>query len=88
MAGSQAQAAGSNRGVDIAPKIREISGSGGEPVSDVCQGLALLKQGKKIDYQGASGNVDFDEFGDVVGSYDVWQVTPEGKIKVIDRVRP
>lgn len=83
-----AQAAGSNRGVDIAPKIREVAAPGGQPVSDVCEGLALLKQGKDINYQGASGNVDFDEFGDVVGSYDVWQVTPEGKIKVIDRVMP
>jgi neutral amino acid transport system substrate-binding protein len=83
-----AQAAGSNQGVDIAPKIREISGPEGEPISDVCEGLALLKEGKKINYQGASGNVDFDEFGDVVGSYDVWQVTPDGKIQVIDRVMP
>ncbi|APB34823.1 periplasmic binding protein [Gloeomargarita lithophora Alchichica-D10] len=83
-----AQAAGSNQGVDIAPKIREISGSAGQPVSEVCAGLALIKEGKKINYQGASGNVDFDQYGDVVGSYDVWQVTPEGKIQVIDRVMP
>jgi len=48
-----AQAAGSNWGVDIPPKIREISGLGGELVSNVCEGLALLKQGKKIDDQGA-----------------------------------
>ncbi|MCS7030029.1 MAG: ABC transporter substrate-binding protein [Gloeomargarita sp. SKYG116] len=83
-----AQAAQSNRGVDIAPKIREIGNPPGQPVTDVCQGLALLKQGQDINYQGASGNVDFDAFGDVVGSYDVWQVTPDGKIRVIDRVKP
>ncbi len=83
-----AQAAGSSRGVDIAPKIREVAAPDGEPVSDICEGLALLKAGKKINYQGASGTVDFDEWGDVVGSYDVWQVTPDGKIQVIDRVMP
>ncbi|MDJ0737260.1 MAG: ABC transporter substrate-binding protein [Nostocaceae cyanobacterium] len=83
-----AQAAKENTGVGIAGKIREIANAPGEEVTDVCQGLKLLKEGKDINYQGASGNVDVDENGDVVGVYDVWTIGGDGKIKVIDKVSP
>ncbi|UCF94323.1 MAG: ABC transporter substrate-binding protein, partial [Desulfobacterales bacterium] len=42
--------------------------------------FGLLKQGKKINYEGASGSVDFDENGDVVTPIEVWQYT-EGQIR-------
>ncbi|MBF2000961.1 MAG: ABC transporter substrate-binding protein [Synechococcales cyanobacterium M58_A2018_015] len=80
-----AQAAGSNDSVAIRDKLREVA-SGGETVTDVCQGLALLREGKDINYDGASGKVDIDENGDVVGNYDVWTVNDQGKIDVIDQV--
>ncbi|MBH8573275.1 ABC transporter substrate-binding protein [Nostocaceae cyanobacterium CENA369] len=83
-----AQAAKQNTGVGIASKIREVSAGSGTEVTDVCQGLKLLQEGKKINYQGASGNVDVDANGDVVGVYDVWTVEPDGKIKTIDKVTP
>lgn len=81
-----AQAAKENTGVGIASKIREVAGGEGTEVSDVCEGLKLLQEGKKINYQGASGNVNIDANGDVIGSYDVWTVADDGKIKVIDNV--
>ena len=83
-----AQAAKENTGVAIASKLREVSAGSGTPVSDVCQGLKLLKEGKQINYQGASGDVDVDTNGDVIGTYDVWTVGDDGKIKVIDKVSP
>ncbi|MDJ0800961.1 MAG: ABC transporter substrate-binding protein [Calothrix sp. MO_167.B12] len=83
-----AQAAKDNTGVGISQKIREVANAPGEEVSDVCQGLKLLKEGKEINYQGASGNVDIDANGDVLGVYDVWTVGDDGKIKVIDKVSP
>ncbi|MFM6038550.1 MAG: ABC transporter substrate-binding protein [Sphaerospermopsis kisseleviana] len=83
-----AQAAKENTGVGIAGKLREVAAGEGTEVSDVCEGLKLLKEGQKINYQGASGNVDVDANGDVVGVYDVWTVGDEGKIKVIDKVSP
>lgn len=83
-----AQAAKENTGVGIANKIREVAEGPGTEVTDVCQGLTLLKEGKKINYQGASGNVDVDANGDVIGVYDVWTVEDDGKIKVIDKVNP
>jgi neutral amino acid transport system substrate-binding protein len=80
-----AQAAKENTGVAIAGKLREVAAGSGTPVSDVCEGLKLLKEGKQINYQGASGDVDVDANGDVIGTYDVWTVGDDGKIKVIDR---
>ncbi|WP_017652874.1 ABC transporter substrate-binding protein [Fortiea contorta] len=86
-----AQAAKENTGVGIASKIREVANGVGvdsTQVTDVCEGLKLLKEGKTINYQGASGNVDIDANGDVVGVYDVWTVGEDGKLKVIDKVNP
>ena len=81
-----AQSAKTNTGEGIANKLREVAGGPGEEVSDLCQAITLLKAGKKINYQGASGNVDIDAQGDVVGTYDIWQVQPDGTLKTIDKV--
>ena len=81
-----AQAAKTNTGEGIASKIHEVAGGSGEEVSDLCQAITLLKAGKKINYQGASGNVDIDAQGDVLGTYDIWQVQPDGSLKTIDQV--
>ncbi|TVP64053.1 MAG: amino acid ABC transporter substrate-binding protein [Nodularia sp. (in: Bacteria)] len=83
-----AQAAQENTGVGIASKIREVANEPGTEVTDVCEGLKLLREGQAINYQGASGNVDIDANGDVVGVYDVWSVEADGKIQVIDKVNP
>ncbi|MDM9385210.1 ABC transporter substrate-binding protein [Chlorogloeopsis sp. ULAP01] len=83
-----AQAAKENTGVGIASKLRDVANAPGVEVSDVCEGLKLLREGKDINYQGASGNVDIDENGDVVGVYDVWTIGDDGKIKTIDQVTP
>lgn len=83
-----AQAAGNNTGEGIKSKILEVANAPGMEVSDPCEALKLLKEGKDINYQGASGNVDIDEYGDVIGSYDIWEVQKDGKIKVIDQVKP
>jgi neutral amino acid transport system substrate-binding protein len=50
--------------------------------------MELVRQGEDINYQGASGKVDIDENGDVVGSYDVWKVNDDGSLEVIDTVSP
>jgi neutral amino acid transport system substrate-binding protein len=83
-----AEAAKDGTGEAIKSKMREVANAPGQEVSDVCEAIKLVKAGTDIDYQGASGNVDLDEYGDVKGSYDVWEVQPDGKITVIDRVSP
>ncbi|MEO7113890.1 MAG: ABC transporter substrate-binding protein [Polyangiaceae bacterium] len=37
--------------------------------------LNYIHQGTDINYEGASGSCDFDENGDVLGDYIIWQVT-------------
>jgi neutral amino acid transport system substrate-binding protein len=83
-----AEAAKVNTGEGIKSKLRDVAGPPGTPVTNVCQGLAQLRKGEDIDYQGASGNVDVDQNGDVVGSYDVWTVKEDGKMGVIGKVNP
>jgi neutral amino acid transport system substrate-binding protein len=81
-----AEAAKSGSGEAIKSKIREVANAPGTEVTDVCEALKLIQAGTEINYQGASGNVDLDELGDVKGSYDVWTIEPTGKIKVIDKI--
>ncbi|MGL5035204.1 MAG: ABC transporter substrate-binding protein, partial [Microcystaceae cyanobacterium] len=83
-----AEAAKVNTGEGIQSKIRTIASGKGKEVTDACEALGLVKAGKPVNYQGASGNVDIDANGDVVGSYDVWTVEPDGKLKVVDKVMP
>jgi hypothetical protein len=44
--------------------------------------LKLIKEGKNINYEGVSGSCDFDKYGDVPGSYEVWKFS-HGKIKTV-----
>ncbi|WP_009546487.1 ABC transporter substrate-binding protein [Crocosphaera subtropica] len=83
-----AEAAKANTGEAIQSKIREVANAPGTEVSDPCEAIALVRDGEDINYQGASGNVDIDENGDVVGSYDVWTVKADGTTEVIDKVSP
>ncbi|OZA01123.1 MAG: amino acid ABC transporter substrate-binding protein [Rhizobiales bacterium 17-65-6] len=74
------EAAGPNADVAaIAGKLREVSGPGGKTVSTFAEGKAALKDGK-IDYQGASSILDFDQYGDVTPDFSVSFVT-KGKIE-------
>ena len=83
-----AQAAKTNTGDGIKSKLKEVANAPGEEVSDVCQALKLVSEGKDINYQGASGNVELDDNGDVSGVYDVWRVEGDGKLKTISQVSP
>lgn len=81
-----AEAAQSSDGAAIRDALSDVSNAPGEPVSDVCAALELVRAGEDIDYQGASGTVDFNAEGDVVGSYDVWTITDDGSLEVLSVV--
>ncbi len=47
---------------------------------DIAAALAAIAAGDDIDYQGASGSVDFDDAGDIAfGAIEVWQVNAAGE---------
>jgi len=47
---------------------------------DFKKAFTLLDSGADINYEGASGTVDFDENGDVLTPIEVWQYDADGKI--------
>ena len=51
--------------------------------ADFAKAVADIHAGKDINYDGASGNVDFDSSGDVKAPYDIWKVQG-GAITVIE----
>lgn len=77
-----AEAAKASSGTAIKDQIQEVANPPGQEVSDVCEALELVRQGQDINYQGASGTVDFNEQGDVVGAYDVWTISEDGALEV------
>lgn len=65
---------------DIAKNLRLISNSAPQAETinpnEFAKGAAALQKGKRINYSGASGPVEFDEKGDVTGgTYTLWRVS-------------
>jgi neutral amino acid transport system substrate-binding protein len=83
-----AEAAGRNSSRGIVASLPQVANPPGTEVSDVCRALELLRQGEAINYQGASGPVDLDPLGNVIGSYDVWSVNDQGQFNVLYQIQP
>lgn len=81
-----AEAAQEPTGTGIREQLQAVANAPGEEVTDVCEALALLRDGKTINYQGASGTVDLNPQGDVTGSYDIWNIDDQGKLQVNDTI--
>ena len=64
----------------IADNIRSVANPPGVEVSDLGEALTLVREGKDINYQGASGEITFDDNGDVSGTYSVCTVAQNGSI--------
>jgi ABC-type branched-subunit amino acid transport system substrate-binding protein len=72
--------AGSTDGAAIRDALREIGGPTGTTVERAAalqHALATLHAGgtAHVNYEGASGPIDFDANGDTVGPYEIWQIT-------------
>ena len=86
-----AQAAGSVDGAAIRDHLREIAGPPGRTVpgtpTGVADGLSLLAQGHEIDFDGASGTLDWDDNGDLRRGYiGTWRFTSDERIEELDAV--
>lgn len=76
-----AQAAGTTDSVAIRDQLRAVANPPGEQVGpgEFEKAVKLLEAGKEIDYQGASGSVNFDANGDVPGTFGEWTFK-DGKV--------
>ncbi|WP_219533605.1 ABC transporter substrate-binding protein [Nonomuraea guangzhouensis] len=74
-----AEAAKSDAGVDIGAKLAEVS-KGGEKCNNFKSCVDLLKAGKDIDYDGVSGQVEFNDAGDpAVATIGIYQYGDDNK---------
>ena len=64
--------------------LRKVANPPGIKVTaqNLKEALKLIKEGKNINYEGVSGSCDFDKYGDVPGSYEVWKFS-HGKIQTV-----
>lgn len=73
-------------GTTDGPAVRDALHNVSSPPADrgfvragrLAEALAEVRGGRNIDYQGASGNVDFDAFGNVVSPYEIWRYDQPG----------
>jgi len=77
-----AQAAGSTDGPAVRDELRNVANPPGEKVvpGQWAKAVELIDQGEEINYQGASGPINFDDNGDVGGSFAHWEIT-DGEIE-------
>ncbi len=59
-----AEAAGCGDGTAIAGKLADVAGNGGEKCTTYADCLALLQAGTDIDFEGVTGPLDFNQYGD------------------------
>ncbi|ODN72305.1 ABC transporter substrate-binding protein [Methylobrevis pamukkalensis] len=82
------QAAGATTGEAIDSKLIDVSRPEGEKVFSYADGVKLLAEGKDIDYDGASGPLDFSDTGNVaVPATRLLQIDDKGEwvsLKTID----
>jgi len=86
-----AQAAGRVDGTAIRDRLRAVGGSPGTVVNagprGVADALHILADGGEIDYEGASGSMDWDGNGDLRrGHIGIWRFTEDERIEEVRAV--
>jgi branched-chain amino acid transport system substrate-binding protein len=82
-----AQAAGCGDGTSIAEFLPQVAGNGGEQCSTWADCVALLDAGSDIDFQGVTGPVDFNEYGDLAqGTISINEYTSNTEFEEIGKV--
>ncbi|HEX5982593.1 MAG TPA: ABC transporter substrate-binding protein [Solirubrobacterales bacterium] len=83
-----AVAAGSTEGPEIAEAIVDVTGPGGAKYTfeELPQAIEALEKGEDIDYEGASGPIDWEENGDLSRYiYDISEFK-DGELQKVDTV--
>jgi ABC-type branched-subunit amino acid transport system substrate-binding protein len=58
--------------------VTKVAEGSGQVVTNYKDGVAALKAGKEINYNGASGNDDYNQYHNVAGSWDIVQWDAQG----------
>ena len=68
----------------IRDALRDVANEPGEVIgpgrAEIARALELIADGKDINYNGAGGDIEFDENGDVIGTIEIWTISG-GEIK-------
>lgn len=76
--------AGDASGVAIRDNVRRIASGTGEVVDNVTDGLRLINAGRAVNFDGASGPVDFDERGDIRGTKFRFERAANGRFELME----
>ena len=83
-----AKAGSTTDSATIRDSLRFVANAPGEMVGpgrdEIAKALALIADGKDINYNGAGGDIEFDENGDVFGTIEIWQIK-DGEISSTGR---
>jgi ABC-type branched-subunit amino acid transport system substrate-binding protein len=81
--------AGSTEGAAIRDALHEVANPPGETIlpGEFAKAKELLGAGQDVNYEGAGGSQDFDEAGDVPGTYSHWAIEG-GQIVEVALIRP
>lgn len=69
-------------GETIRANLRDVANPPGDVIipNEWESALAKLEAGTDINYEGASGDINFDVFGEVRSNYEVWEVDEDGTL--------
>ena len=81
-----ADAAGSLNGDAVGAKMKTVADPPGTTVYDYKTAYSDLKAGTKINYDGASGPMDFNDHNNVTGGFDAVASDASGNIKTVKTV--
>jgi ABC-type branched-subunit amino acid transport system substrate-binding protein len=84
-----AEKAGTSDSVEVRNALRDVANPPGEKIlpGEWEKAKRLIDQGQEINYTGASGEIDFDEAGDVSGSFAYWKIK-DGEIVTVKVFKP
>ena len=71
-------------GIALRDTVRRVTNGNGEKVFTAVEGLAALRQGKEIKYEGASGPCVFTDIGDITDCKFRFNQTDNGAFKMLE----
>lgn len=72
------EAAKTADGTKVAAKMRDVTNPPGTPCYDYATCKKLIAAGTKVNYEGASGSLDYNQYNNVFGPYGAFQVDLQG----------